>query len=172
MAKNRKKKLERRANRDVRKTLDKDGGQKEVQSSLSREAILRQAIQSEKEELDKFSVNAGASGSHVASVIARKEEDTQEKKALSVTINSKKQKKVKRKTSLQTSSGQTQDEVPVFPNIDEADHCETPLIAYEDLEPFLQQLAHRLGKPKSDLRIYDPYFCTGKMKVFFVVVEL
>lgn len=47
---------------------------------------------------------------------------------------------------------------------DLGDHCETPLEAYQDIEPILAGLAKQIGKPKSSLRIYDPYFCEGSMK--------
>jgi len=50
-----------------------------------------------------------------------------------------------------------------FENADEADHCETPFKAYRDIEPFLFALAKALKKTKSELRIYDPYFCEGSM---------
>ena len=70
-----------------------------------------------------------------------------------------------------------------------ADHCETPLAAYRELVPALHRLAEALALshgcdglapggvsalsasiPSSDaaatsrLRIYDPYFCTGRVK--------
>ena len=67
-----------------------------------------------------------------------------------------------------------------------ADHCETPLAAYRDLAPLLQGLAsalHGVAKgsshdthdadeaagaaaaaARSKLRIYDPYFCTGRVR--------
>ena len=45
--------------------------------------------------------------------------------------------------------------------VPEADHAETPQLAYEHIEPLLASLAKRLGKDKSELKIYDPYFCTG-----------
>ncbi|KAG8464100.1 hypothetical protein KFE25_000268 [Diacronema lutheri] len=44
---------------------------------------------------------------------------------------------------------------------DPTDHCETPFKAYRDIEPFLFRLALSLGRSKSTLRIYDPYFCEG-----------
>ena len=59
---------------------------------------------------------------------------------------------------------------PLFTNIVPQDHCETPLQAYEDIAPLLDLLIQQeklLGGKKasrSGLRIYDPYFCTGKMK--------
>ena len=65
-----------------------------------------------------------------------------------------------------------------------ADHCETPLAAYRDLAPLLQGLASALhgatgtaeggshandaeaaaAAARSKLRIYDPYFCTGRVR--------
>lgn len=46
---------------------------------------------------------------------------------------------------------------------DEGDHCETPLEAYAHIAPLLHVLCARLGKAPSALRIYDPYFCEGRM---------
>ena len=48
--------------------------------------------------------------------------------------------------------------------VDDADHCETPFQAYQDVEPFLFRVALALKKPKAKLRIYDPYFCEGSVK--------
>ena len=45
--------------------------------------------------------------------------------------------------------------------VDAADHCETPGEAYEDVVPFLRQLAAQLGKEPRELAIYDPYYCNG-----------
>ena len=44
---------------------------------------------------------------------------------------------------------------------DEADHAETPLVAYEDVAPILRWLARSLSKTPAELRIWDPFFCTG-----------
>mmetsp|Transcript_3338 Transcript_3338/g.4876 ORF Transcript_3338/g.4876 Transcript_3338/m.4876 type:complete len:414 (+) Transcript_3338:75-1316(+) len=47
---------------------------------------------------------------------------------------------------------------PDFPfPTDPDDHCESPLEAYSDIMPFLENL----GK---DCRIYDPYYCNGAVK--------
>ena len=43
------------------------------------------------------------------------------------------------------------------------DHFETSLAAYRDIAPILDLYAQRLGKTRSQLRIYDPYFCAGAM---------
>jgi hypothetical protein len=49
-----------------------------------------------------------------------------------------------------------------FPyEIDAADHAETPLVAYEDVAPVLRGLAKHLSKQPADLRIWDPFYCTG-----------
>lgn len=45
----------------------------------------------------------------------------------------------------------------------DADHAETPRIAYEHLAPLLARLGARLGKAPSELRIYDPYYCAGSV---------
>lgn len=54
---------------------------------------------------------------------------------------------------------------PAYPFVvDESDHAESPLDAYEDIVPILKQLARSLGvKPKA-LKIYDPYYCGGAVK--------
>lgn len=46
--------------------------------------------------------------------------------------------------------------------VDPKDHAETPFEAYRDLEPILHRLALSLGKTKSTLRIYDPFYCAGR----------
>jgi hypothetical protein len=62
----------------------------------------------------------------------------------------------------------TQDEHPAFPySADEADHCETPLEAYQDVAPMLRMLAQDLGVKPKKLRIYDPYYCGGTVKNHF-----
>jgi hypothetical protein len=47
---------------------------------------------------------------------------------------------------------------------DVGDHAETPKEAYEHIAPLLRRLAKRLGTTPEALRIYDPFFCEGKMK--------
>eukprot|EP00658_Telonema_sp_P-2_P079039 TRINITY_DN7558_c0_g1_i1.p1 TRINITY_DN7558_c0_g1~~TRINITY_DN7558_c0_g1_i1.p1 ORF type:complete len:350 (+),score=88.52 TRINITY_DN7558_c0_g1_i1:27-1052(+) len=47
---------------------------------------------------------------------------------------------------------------------DPGDHCETSLQAYRHVELFLAGIAQKLGKPRDQLKIYDPYFCQGGMK--------
>lgn len=49
-----------------------------------------------------------------------------------------------------------------FPACD-ADHAETPFVAYEHISPILDRLARSLGKSRSELRIYDPYYCAGSV---------
>ncbi|KAG2495856.1 hypothetical protein HYH03_006094 [Edaphochlamys debaryana] len=44
------------------------------------------------------------------------------------------------------------------------DHAETPLQAYEHIAPLLERIATRLGVTKAALRIYDPFFCEGRMR--------
>ncbi len=50
-----------------------------------------------------------------------------------------------------------------FP-VDEDDHAETPLLAYEHVAPFLEQLAAKLSKRRDQLVVYDPYYCAGGVK--------
>jgi hypothetical protein len=48
--------------------------------------------------------------------------------------------------------------------VDYNDHFETPLVAYEDLRPFLTLATQHAGKAApADLCLYDPYFCQGQM---------
>ena len=48
--------------------------------------------------------------------------------------------------------------------IDKDDHCETPFEAYEHINVFLEALCERLRKSKSELLVYDPYYCQGAVK--------
>ena len=41
---------------------------------------------------------------------------------------------------------------------------QTSLQAYQDVAPFLDLVASQLGKNRSTLSIFDPYFCAGTMK--------
>jgi hypothetical protein len=50
---------------------------------------------------------------------------------------------------------------PSLPCADYLDHFETCEQALQDLEPALYRLASHLGKDKSDLVVYDPFFCKG-----------
>lgn len=43
------------------------------------------------------------------------------------------------------------------------DHAETPFCAYEDIAPLLHRLAERLDVTPGSLRIYDPFFCEGRV---------
>ena len=47
--------------------------------------------------------------------------------------------------------------------VDYNDHFETPLVAYQDILPVLQNIAGRKGKSLHDLVVYDPYYCKGEM---------
>ena len=53
------------------------------------------------------------------------------------------------------------------------DHCETPKVAYEHLNDFLEILAKRSNNSNlkktthQQLRIWDPYYCDGSMKRIF-----
>ena len=45
--------------------------------------------------------------------------------------------------------------------VDDTDHCETPAVAYSDLLSLLDSCCLILGKTRSTLRIYDPFYCNG-----------
>ena len=54
---------------------------------------------------------------------------------------------------------------PKFPfQVDALDHCESPLQSYKDIDVFLKFYAKSIGKSKSTISIYDPYFCSGSIK--------
>jgi hypothetical protein len=62
------------------------------------------------------------------------------------------------------SADDTNHPIIMYPyTIRDDDHCETPLVAYEDIAPLLQAIATSLGKSRSTLRIYDPYYCEGSV---------
>uniref|UniRef100_A0A6B2LC48 Uncharacterized protein n=1 Tax=Arcella intermedia TaxID=1963864 RepID=A0A6B2LC48_9EUKA len=44
------------------------------------------------------------------------------------------------------------------------DHCETPLVAYQHILPLLALIAEDMKIEKSSLKIYDPYYCEGRVK--------
>ena len=44
------------------------------------------------------------------------------------------------------------------------DHCETPLCAYQHIQPVLKQIAQQINLPPFQLRIWDPYYCDGTVK--------
>lgn len=49
-----------------------------------------------------------------------------------------------------------------FPfDVDADDHCESPLVAYSDILPILEEIAKLKNKKKKKLKIYDPYYCNG-----------
>jgi hypothetical protein len=68
-------------------------------------------------------------------------------------------------SDVQQPTQRAREELPAleFKN-DPDDHCETALEAYEHIKPLLLHLCKDLNKDACDLRIYDPYFCTGKTK--------
>ena len=47
---------------------------------------------------------------------------------------------------------------------DAGDHAETPYEAWRDIAPLLHRLAARLRVPADTLRLYDPFYCTGRCK--------
>jgi hypothetical protein len=56
-------------------------------------------------------------------------------------------------------------EQPQHPfEVDDTDHCETPMQAYQDVLDVLDQLAKSINRKRSTLRIYDPYYCDGGVK--------
>ena len=46
---------------------------------------------------------------------------------------------------------------------DSGDHTKTPVEAYRDLKPLLQLIAQQRGLNAADMRIYDPYYCNGRV---------
>ena len=53
---------------------------------------------------------------------------------------------------------------PDYPyEVEKTDHCETSQRAYEDISRVLEMVASNLGKTPATLKIYDPYYCNGKV---------
>jgi hypothetical protein len=105
----------------------------------------------EKTELKALDQVAKAAGEDLPSVLAkrqkRKEKQLNKKIAADHAIN-------REKAVAEAKAG--------YPyRTDAADHCETPLDAYEDIAPLLEMLAELLGKSKEELLIWDPYYCDG-----------
>ena len=44
------------------------------------------------------------------------------------------------------------------------DHCETPFCAYQHIQPVLEMISKQLNVQPSKLKIWDPYYCDGKVK--------
>lgn len=47
--------------------------------------------------------------------------------------------------------------------VDYCDHFETDIRALRDIEPLLFFWSRKLGKTKSSVRVYDPYYCQGRV---------
>eukprot|EP01038_Epipyxis_sp_PR26KG_P005923 gene5923-8170_t len=48
--------------------------------------------------------------------------------------------------------------------VDDDDHCETPIEAYQDIIPILDNLINHLGyNSREELKIYDPFYCEGQV---------
>ena len=45
--------------------------------------------------------------------------------------------------------------------VDDTDHCETPLKAYQDIVVVLDRICDKLNKSRKSLIVYDPYYCNG-----------
>ena len=76
-------------------------------------------------------------------------------------------KKMKKKRKKEKKDSQAEDEnteIDYPYQVDENDHCESPLLAYQDISPVLDFICAKLGKTRATLRIYDPYYCEGAMK--------
>ncbi|CAE7024693.1 UGT80A2 [Symbiodinium sp. CCMP2456] len=48
--------------------------------------------------------------------------------------------------------------------VDDGDHFETSAEAYHDILPLLRCAARLRGLSAEDLKIYDPYYCSGRAK--------
>lgn len=48
-------------------------------------------------------------------------------------------------------------------DVEDDDHCESPLEAYEHIATYLKRIADVLKKDIATLAIYDPYYCEGNM---------
>ena len=76
----------------------------------------------------------------------------------------KKKNKQENAECISSSSSNVQSKL-IYPYpVDNDDHCETPLDAYNHLVILLEKLCEKLNKTKLELKIWDPFYCTGKMQ--------
>jgi len=87
-----------------------------------------------------------------------------EKEKLGQSLGDGREGKRKRESDAAPTAGPTKSSPWPF-KVDAADHCESPLAAYKDLQPLLARLAGRKGTTEERLKIYDPYFCNGRVKI-------
>ena len=67
-------------------------------------------------------------------------------------------------SSTQVSSSSTTPDDHTYPyKVVNDDHCETPLESYKDIDDIIATYAISIGKQRSDVSIYDPYYCEGSM---------
>ena len=67
-------------------------------------------------------------------------------------------------TQVSSSSSSTTPENHTYPyKVINDDHCETPLEAYQDIDDIIATYAISIGKHRSNVSIYDPYYCEGHM---------
>ena len=83
------------------------------------------------------------------------------------TPKKKKHKRNEKSGNQVVQPSQTQDAPPSnnypYPVVPD-DHCESPMEAYQDISSFLLAICKNLSKTPETLRIFDPYFCEGRMK--------
>ena len=110
-------------------------------------------------ELKQKRADASQPGADTAAPV-KKRGAAQANTASIATPAPKKQKMAQAVVSNETASAGS---LPAsFPyQIDESDHAETPAAAYEDIAPVLRSLAKHLSKPPAELKIWDPFYCTG-----------
>ncbi|CAJ1960376.1 unnamed protein product [Cylindrotheca closterium] len=64
-----------------------------------------------------------------------------------------------------TTETETTDGPPQYSfQVDDTDHCETPVEAYRDLLDVLDKICKSLNKTRAKLLVYDPYYCNGGVK--------
>lgn len=76
------------------------------------------------------------------------------------TAGKKKKKKEKKPTLTKGSVAEEKTEETLAFDCLPEDHCETPLVAYEDIAPALDWL---FPSRRKSVRIYDPYYCAGSV---------
>lgn len=97
-----------------------------------------------------------------AAASAAAEEEKASRPAAAPAKKQEKDPKKQKKRARDSAAGSLPNDLPF--TADAADHAETPLAAYEDVVPILHGLAMALKRTPSELKIWDPFYCTGAAK--------
>ena len=93
----------------------------------------------------------------------KKEKKEKKEKEL---LRSKSESDINKDTNNDNTTSNDNDNKNKYPYpTDDDDHCETPIEAYQHIIELLEKLCSVLNKTPETLSIWDPYYCTGQMKI-------